>query len=199
MRRVGPGRDELPDDLVQAELRESLAAQAIERAPFEFDFPTLTQEGVVGSTLHPSVGWINEVQEATYASKGLELTQPYLDRDFVEFVASIRAEDRPFDGRSKHLVRSGFAEWLPRPVLNRRSQTFADEYLDLCFSQHAPHYTGRYPVVSEAARPYLDANRYELLITEVTAKPLRFATRESLWSAWTLMAWLDTLHRYRVK
>jgi hypothetical protein len=199
IRRVIPRQGPLPDDLVRAELRESLAAQAIERAPFEFDFPTLTQEGVVGSTLHPSIGWINEVQEATYASRGLELTQPYLDRSLVEFVASIRAEDRPFDGRSKYLVRSGFAGWLPPSVLNRRSQTFADEYLDMCFARHAPYYLDRYPVVSEAALPYLDADRYQGLIGEIATQPLRFATRESLWSAWTLMTWLDTLHRYRVK
>jgi hypothetical protein len=155
--------------------------------------------GVIGSTLHPSIGWTNEAQEAEYASRGLALTQPYLDRALVEYVASIRPEDRPFDGRSKNLVRSGFAGWLPPSVLKRRSQTFADDYLDLCFSRHAPHYLDRYPVVSEAGFPYLDADRYSDLLERLRREPLSFLTRESLWSAWTVMEWLDALHRYGKK
>ena len=122
-----------------------------------------------------------------------------LAADGEEALEAFRAEDRPFDGRSKHLVRSGFAGWLPPPVLNRRSQTFADEYLDMCFSRHAPYYLDRYPAVSEAALPYLDPDQYRVLAGEIAAKPLRFATRESLWSAWTLMTWLDALPRYRAK
>ena len=197
VRRVLPRPPPLPDSLIRSEVWQALAADGFEPAPFEFDFPSLTQVGVIGSTLHPSIAWINEAQEAVYASQGLDLSQPYLDRILVEFVASIPPGARPFDGRTKTLVRQGFASYLPTSVINRRTKTIADDYLDVLFTRHAEHYTERYPTMSDSARPFLDADRYTTLLAETGGGARSFHTRESLWSAWTLMAWLDGLSRYR--
>ena len=137
--------------------------------------------------------WVNEVQEAAYASRGLSLTQPYLDRALVEFIASIPPRDRPFDGRSKALVRIGFREWLPSSVINRRTQAFADDYLDVQFARLGADLRDRYPTVPEAALRYFDPQHYAGLLRDIEIDPPGFATRETLWAAWTVMLWLDGL------
>ncbi len=190
--RVGPGAS-----LLRRELWESLSDPEVDIAPFAFGYPSLTQDGVVGATQHPSVVWVNEVQEAAYASRGLSLTQPYFDRTLIEFVASIPPRDRPFDGRSKALVRVGFREWLPSSVINRRTQAFADDYLDVQFARLGADLRDRYPTVPEAALRYFDPQHYAGLLRDIEIDPPGFATRETLWAAWTVMLWLDGLDRYR--
>ena len=183
--------------LIRPELWKSLASEPIEFAPFEFDFPSLTQVGAIASTQHPSIAWINEAQEAVYASRGLDLSQPYLDRTVVEYVASLSPARRPFDGRSKILVRNGFSDWLPPSVLERRTKTVADDYLDVLFALHGTHLRDRYPGVSDAALDYLDDGRYVELLNATNIEHPGSLNRESLWSAWMLMAWFDGLTRYR--
>jgi hypothetical protein len=93
-------------------------------------------------------------------------------------------------------VRSGFAGLLPDTVLNRTTKTIADEYLDQLFVRHGAEYRQRFPGVSDAALPYLDPVRYGVLLAASTADPPGYVVRESIWNAWTLMAWLDVLRRF---
>ncbi len=171
VRLAFPGRDGTFPGLVSDELRDYLDGDVIEMAPFEFDYPSLTQSGVVSASLHPLLTWINEVQEAQYASRGIGLSQPYLDKDLVEFVASLPVGDRPYDGRSKSLTRAAFSGSLPASVLNRRTKTVADEYLNALLDVHGKQYRNRYPEVSEVARPYLDSRRYAQLLDAWDARP----------------------------
>lgn len=196
VRRLLPHRGSSTRTLIRDELWESLGGETIEFAPYEFEFPSVTQVGVVASTQHPSIAWINEVQEAVYASRGLDLSQPFLDRTVVEYVASLSPAHRPFDGRSKTLVRNGFSGWLPPSVLDRRTKTVADDCLDVLFSRHGARYRDRYPEVSDAALDYLDNERYVELLARTDTEHPNSLDRESLWNAWTLMAWLDGLARY---
>ena len=102
----------------------------------DFGFPSDTQNLTVAATRHPLVVWSNEMQEAEYASRGIDLSHPYLDKELVEYVASVGVRDRPFDGRTKILMRDGFGDRLPESVTSRRDKTYADDYLDSLFSQH---------------------------------------------------------------
>ena len=189
-------RHPIHNPLVRFELLDALASESVESAPIEFGFPTRAQDYVVAFALHPSISWFNEIRETEYATTGLSVSYPFLDRDVVEYVASIPVRDQPFDGRTKSLVREGFSGLLPSSVLDRRTKTIADDYLDHLFAVHGAQYQDRYPAVTDRALEYLDGNRYTAMVKQSASSPPDYATRESLWNAWTLMAWLDGLDRY---
>jgi hypothetical protein len=197
LRTVLRRRGDRSENLIRADVWASLSEASLCRFPVDFDFPTYTQVASVAAVLRPSISWLNEVQEAEYASAGVDLTQPYLDRSVIEFVASIPVSDQPVDGRTKPFIRRGFANYLPSSVLNRRTKTVAEDYLDHMFVSHASAYRERYPVLLPPAEEFLDADRYLDLLCCVDMGQVDFSTRESLWSAWTVMAWLEGLDRYR--
>ncbi|XP_058056894.1 asparagine synthetase B [glutamine-hydrolyzing] [Anopheles bellator] len=64
------------------------------------------------------------------AAWGLELRVPFLDTDFLQYVMSIRPEDRiPGGGRpEKYILRKAFADgdYLPAEVLWRQKEQFSD-------------------------------------------------------------------------
>ena len=96
---------------------------------------------------------ILELEDTRYASVGNRVSHPYLDRQgLVEYLASIPIEDRPFDGRSKTLVRQGYVGRLPESVLERRTNTVSDPYLDDVFPGYRAAFVDRFPDVSTAAR-----------------------------------------------
>jgi hypothetical protein len=163
----------------------------------DFGFPSVTQNLVIADGQNGLAVWTNDSLEAAFSYQGLGLSHPFLDRSVVEFVASIPALDRPFDGRTKVFLRSGFSGDLPESVLDRPRATSFDEYLEAVFAHHAPSYGERYPMVSEAAEPYLDGGRYRLTMEALGSAVLNREQRYGLWSAWTLMAWLDGLGSYR--
>ncbi len=165
----------------------------------EFGFPSDTQNLTVAASRHPLLVWSNEMQESEYASLGLDLSHPYLDKSLIEFVVSIAMNDRPFDGRPKVLLRDGFADRLPASVTSRRDKAYADDYLTALFAKHLPGIRLKYPDVSPMAEAFLDRGRYQAALTAVDKNGGDADLREGIWGAWTLMAWLDGLRRYRQK
>ena len=164
--------------------------------PLDFGYPSDSQNLTVAASRHPLLVWSNELQNHEYASKGLDVSHPYLDRNVVEYLASLVANDHPFDGRSKAIVRQAFSDLLPESVLTRRTKTVADEYLDMLFAQQGRNFATRFPDVTEAAAPFIDRGRYRRVLSAVPSASPEPHTREAIWSAWTLMAWLDGLTRY---
>jgi hypothetical protein len=157
----------------------------------------VTQNLVIADGQNGLAVWTNDSLEASFSYQGLGLSHPFLDRSVVEFVASIPIHDRPFDGRTKTFLRSGFSGVLPPSVLNRQRATSFDQYLEAVFTHHAPSYQERYPDVSEAAEPYLDDSRYRAALKRIGVGVVNREQRYGLWSAWTLMAWLDGIDRYK--
>jgi hypothetical protein len=190
-------RRQSADTLVRQELREAIDSQPPVMAPFDFEFSTLTQTAPVAAAVHPSVAWVNEIQEAQYASRGIDLSHPYFDRQLIEFVASLPPRSHPFEGTTKPLTRRAFTDHLPESVLTRRTKTVADDYLDHIFVSHARQYRERYSNIPPSAQDFFDNRRYSTLLGRVDSGHVDFATRESLWSAWTVMAWLDGFDRYK--
>ncbi len=72
---------------------------------------------------------LREFQEAMFAARGLEVSHPYLDRDLVEFVASIPPAQRPIRLGNKALIRTAFAGHLPDSVLSRTTKTVANTWV----------------------------------------------------------------------
>jgi hypothetical protein len=130
-------RGESADTLIRRELWDAIESQPHVMAPFDFDFPMLTQTAAVAAAVHPSVAWFNELQGAQYASTGIDLSHPYFDRQLIEFVASLPPRAHPFEGSTKPLTRRAFADHLPESVLTRHTKTVADDYLDHIFVIHA--------------------------------------------------------------
>jgi hypothetical protein len=159
----------------------------------DYGFPSTTQNLVVAYTSAPRLVQNLEYDEVVYAHSGLAISHPFLDRRVVEYVASIPVEIRPYDGRTKILARKGFADALPPSVLNRRSVTLADSYLDVIVAQHATELRARYPVVPTAAEPFIDQVRYAAEMDAIAATTPEYGNG-SLWRAWMLMIWLDRLH-----
>ncbi len=164
--------------------------------PTDFGFPSDTQNLTVAASRHPLVVWSNEMQEAEYASLGLDVSHPYLDQGLVEFVASVAVNDRPFDGRTKVLMRDGFGDRLPPSVTSRRDKTYADDYLDMLFVGQLPAIREQYPQVPSGAVAFVDAERYQSALAVVDQTGIDSDLREQIWDAWTLMSWLDGLVRY---
>ena len=162
----------------------------------DFGFPTDTQNLTIAASRHPLIVWSNEMQEAEYASRGLELSHPYLDKVLVEYVASIAPSNRPFDGRTKILMRDGFTDHLPSSVTSRRDKTYADDYLDALFTSHLPEIRRRYPEVPTVADDFVDPPRYRAALASVDNAGIDATLREQIWDVWTLMTWLDNLGSY---
>ena len=112
-------------------------------------YPTWTQYGIIAATQSPGVAWHFEGFNALLARQGASLTAPFLDRTLVEFLAGVHPIDRPFDGRTKTLVRTGFHDRLPASVLGRAHGTTADEYLATSLRAQAPAFTDAFPSVPE--------------------------------------------------
>jgi asparagine synthase (glutamine-hydrolysing) len=62
------------------------------------------------------------VEDRMSMAHGLESRVPLLDHPLVEFAATIPADVKFKDGHMKHLLRSAFAEVLPRQILERRDK-----------------------------------------------------------------------------
>ena len=184
------------DSLVPQELSQRLRTQEIEPSPSDYGYPSLTQNRVVSYTTAAPFAALLEHVETRYARGGLGVSYPFLDRTVVEYVASIPLMDRPFGRRTKSLVRDGFEDWLPRSVVNRRLKVVADDYFDAALGRRYPEFLALYPTVPCAARPYVDADRYDALLRDANESTSVFSSRESLWNAWTIMAWLEQLHQY---
>jgi asparagine synthetase B (glutamine-hydrolysing) len=182
--------------LIAPSALRTLDTATVEANPPVTTYASATQNLMIWYARSPRFGSLLEYYEARYARSGLAVSYPYLDRRLIEHVASISINERPSSGGSKALIREGFTEWLPRSVLERRSKTVADDYLDAVISRQSPYFRDRYPDVSEAARPFIDVARYRSMMSESQAGQMTFRFGESLWKAWTTMAWLDGFDRY---
>ena len=107
----------------------------------------------------------------------------------MEFLAGVHPIDRPFDGRTKTLVRYGFHDRLPASVLGRTRGTTADEYLATSLLAQAPAFTDAFPSVPEGLSTMVDHSVYADLLDRVTEDRFTHADGWSLWSAWSLMLW----------
>ncbi|MCL1693358.1 MAG: asparagine synthase-related protein, partial [Actinomycetia bacterium] len=183
----GPGS---PSSLIHRDLAHAHPAPTSEEIRGRTTYPSLTQNLVIAHASDPGIEHLNELQDALYASCGVEVSHPFLDRAVVEYLASIPVMDRPYDPRMKALVRRGFAGWLPDSVIERQDKTVADEYLDGLFSHHAPQYRERFSDITASAEHILDRRRYHRHLAYLDAGTATRTVTDELWGAWTLMAWL---------
>jgi asparagine synthase (glutamine-hydrolysing) len=188
-----------PDEqsLIHPSVAPILDRTPVEANPTVRAFPSLTQNLMVSSTRAPLLGLLLEYDEQRYARDGLVVSYPYLDRRLVEFVAAVPLVRRPSVGGSKALARSAFSQSLPASVIERRFKTVANDSLDAVVARLAPQFRERYATITDAASPYLNANWYHANLPAADASEPGFRFGESLWKAWTIMAWLDGLDRYR--
>jgi hypothetical protein len=138
----------------------------------------------------------HELLEPTYAREGIELANPYLDRALCNFVMSISPTEYPYDGSSKPLARIAFTGVLPEAILQRRSKTGMNAYLSEAFSMHSIPFRDRFPVVSEKAAPFMSETWYASALDALDSDAATPDVRWPLWSAWTLMMWLEDFNRY---
>jgi asparagine synthase (glutamine-hydrolysing) len=64
-----------------------------------------------------------KVDIATMANS-LEARVPFLDHEFMEFVAQIPSEFKLKGGRAKSILKEAFSDFLPSPILGRRKMGF---------------------------------------------------------------------------
>ena len=131
-----------------------------------------------------------EYEEAMLAHRGIEVSHPFLDRMLVEFVASLPLDVRPVHPGNKALLRSAFASDLPEAVVGRRDKVVGNQYIETVALSQGPQFIARYPTVSEAARPFLDAAAYRHMVSDTEGDP---SSHHDLWPAWSLMLWLDSI------
>jgi asparagine synthase (glutamine-hydrolysing) len=62
------------------------------------------------------------VEDRMSMAHGLESRVPLLDHPLVEFAATVPADVKFRDGHMKHLLRTAFADTLPREILDRRDK-----------------------------------------------------------------------------
>jgi asparagine synthase (glutamine-hydrolysing) len=62
------------------------------------------------------------VEDRMSMAHGLESRVPLLDHPIVEFAATVPADVKFRDGHMKHLLRTAFADVLPREILDRRDK-----------------------------------------------------------------------------
>ena len=129
-----------------------------------------------------------ELQEATYARAGIEVTHPFLDRELVEFVATLPAAKRPLGTSGKSLTRTAFGDRLtagPRA----QTKTRGDDLFLRSFEAIAPDLVARFPEVPEQAAPFVDRDAYAADVAALTVDS-DLATRLRLWRTWTTFLWL---------
>jgi asparagine synthase (glutamine-hydrolysing) len=57
-------------------------------------------------------------------ANSLEARVPFLDHEFMEFVAQIPSEFKLKAGRAKSILKKAFSDFLPPPILGRRKMGF---------------------------------------------------------------------------
>jgi asparagine synthase (glutamine-hydrolysing) len=62
------------------------------------------------------------IEDRMSMAHGLESRVPLLDHALVEFAATVPADVKFRDGHMKHLLRTAFAELLPREIVERRDK-----------------------------------------------------------------------------
>ncbi|NDV27509.1 asparagine synthase (glutamine-hydrolyzing) [Desulfovibrio sp. JC010] len=62
------------------------------------------------------------VEDRMSMAHGLESRVPFLDHPLIEFVATVPANVKFFEGHTKHLLRSTFADTLPDTIVNREDK-----------------------------------------------------------------------------
>jgi len=192
LRRLGANPIE-PEGLMTAELRSHHGATDPDPGDSFRSYPSRTQRTTVTGVRSSPLAQINEYVEARLSRFGLAVSHPYLDRDLIEFVASIPVNARPSDGRSKSLVRRAFAESLPESVLTKPRKTMADDYLLSQFTTLGSAFTDRYPSVPDIAQQFVDAERYVAALRGFESSEATLVSFKVLWPVWTLFLWLDSL------
>jgi asparagine synthetase B (glutamine-hydrolysing) len=195
IRLVVPNSEPARESLMSSDLQQILETKPTRGEPIDFGFPSLTQNLVISYVRSGRLVQILEYEEQRCARGGLDVSHPFLDRAVVEYVAAIPPARRPNDGRTKTLARRAFSGWLPQSVVDRRTATYADGYLDVMIGRLHPHYIERYPRVPLAAQPYIDSDRYADSVSAALTDPPGWDGGR-LWSAWTLMVWLDRFDQY---
>ena len=127
---------------------------------------------------------------------GLDVSHPFFDRELAEFVLSIDPVDLPYDGRSKTVLRQGFADHLPPSVLARRTKTLSDEYLEVSLTPLRAAYRNRYPEVPADAHGYIDPGAYQQALSRFDDQRLDSIGHLALVRAWLLFSWIEGLGGY---
>jgi asparagine synthase (glutamine-hydrolysing) len=159
-------------------------------------FPSHSQAAIAADIREPLFTRINEMQSTVFATHGIDLTHPFMDRDLVEFVVSIHPLDLPYDGRSKMLVRQAFAHDLPPSVLERRTATTADRYIAEALTPHHDAYRDRYRTLPASAT-MIDPTAYRHAIDRVGRRGGTTSDLMVLQRVWQVLAFTDGIIRYR--
>jgi asparagine synthase (glutamine-hydrolysing) len=159
-------------------------------------FPSHTQAAIAADIREPLFTRINEMQSAIFATHGIELTHPFMDRNLVEFVVSIHPLDLPFDGRSKTLVRQAFAHDLPPSVLERRTATTADRYIADALTPHHDAYRDRYRTLPANAT-MIDPLAYRQATERYDRGTITTQDLMALRRVWQALSFTDGAIRYR--
>ncbi|MEE9415071.1 MAG: asparagine synthase-related protein [Acidimicrobiales bacterium] len=175
------------------EFRAQILAMPESETHTDFGFDSITQNMIISYTNFPGMSLAIELLESLAAHRGLEMTHPFLDRELAEFAASISTNERPFDGRWKTLIRQGFDQHMPNSVLNRTRKTMFSDSVTASWQRHCGEFQNRFTQVTPPALRYLDPNRYQTLLAKIDNGTADGPDRDSLWTAWTLMLWLDGL------
>lgn len=196
IRRVTPSKSTKRLSLLTDDLHSFATNPACRPPDLPVGFPSSTQASVVVGTRSGELVQINEAMEAHAARSGMSVSHPHLDRSLVEFVVSVPITQRPADGRTKSIVRYAFRDYLPDSVIDRTSTTYATDHIVDLLTEAAPAMTDRFPSVTEQAAQYIDGDRYLRAVEGLRSNRPDIHTFRQVWPAWTLMMWLDTLHRY---
>ena len=129
-----------------------------------------------------------ELQEATYARAGIEVTHPFLDRHVVEYVATLPAARRPLGPGGKSITRAAFGDRLATGP-GYDTKTRGDDLFLRSFEAIAPDLIARFPEVPRVASSLVDQEAYAADIDQLTEDP-NLATQLRLWRTWTTFLWL---------
>ena len=127
-----------------------------------------------------------------FADAGLEVSHPFLDRDLIEFVASIEPTSRPLGTSNKTLIRTAYRDLLPDAVIDLRRKVLGNPLFEAVFSHYARDLTDRFPTVPAELDQNLSETDYQRLKESAKAPIGSISEHVALWSTWSVFLWLDT-------
>ncbi|GMQ94767.1 MAG: lasso peptide isopeptide bond-forming cyclase [Acidimicrobiia bacterium] len=192
-RRVRPIRNDRIGLLAQP-LQVVAAAASPVTEPMNTGLATRTATILAGEARQPMLTLTLELVEAAFARHGIGLSEPFLDRQLYDFVLSIPPLAYPYDGSSKPIARKAFADVLPPSVTGRRTGTVFTDYTVAIYKARAAEFISRFPEVPEFAAAFVSRAWYREACTTVLNDLPSPGDLNSLWTAWTLMLWLEHIH-----
>ena len=184
-RRFGQGKDRVLSPALRA--RVGARAAAVPRAPR--DFPSALANHLAFDTLQRMLPSLLRYEDRNSMAFSIETRLPFLDYRLVEFVFSLRDEERLDGATSKAILRESLADRIPRSVLERRDKMGFETPADTWARGRFAGEVRRRLLSPGPLHEWLSRNALEAEVEDYLSG--RRAIGLQVWRWLSLEAWLD--------